>query len=552
VRLAGIDWGLPGATHLFSYHPDEFLVISAAQRVDLPHGQLDPHFYNYGSLYIYLVSLAAPLMGLLLGTPSGGPLTSQSLFLWHLAARVLTALLGTATVYVTYRLAGRAWGRQAGLLAAALLTLCPLHVVHSHYATVDVPATLFVTLSLWAVVELLALGGRVGDPPAKELGAPTGRRRPRRTTLGLYLLAGVAAGAAAATKYNAAAVLATLAVAHCCLPSRRARHLALAALAALLAFALLCPGSWLYTATFLRDVGFESLHTRTGHGLVFLMTGNGWWYHLQVNLWQSLGPAGTLLCLAAVAWTVLRRRPTELSLLAFVLVYCGAMGLFAVRFGRYMVPLMPVLMSLLAGMLATAWGQARPWGGRAALRAASAAAGALALMTFTALTATQLSYLGGIDPRDQALAWLKANAHGRSLALGTVPWFYSPPVSPFNGGDLSKRGFQDWQAQQKGGPIQVTGYDADALRAQHSDLVVLSSFEALDPLRLFGAPIADPAARQEVARFLGYWGSLARNYRLVATFGPYPAIPTPASAQRLCSHDWKYPSPTLWIWERKG
>src|SRR5439155_15339527 len=88
------------------------------------------------------------------------------------------------TALVTGTLARRAFGRAAGLLAGLALALAPLHVQHSHFMTVDVPATLWVAVALWCALRAL-------ETP----------------TRGWFAAAGVAAGLAAGTKYNAGLVL---------------------------------------------------------------------------------------------------------------------------------------------------------------------------------------------------------------------------------------------------------------------------------------------------------------------------------------------------------
>ena len=48
--------------------------------------------------------------------------------------------MGTASVYLVYRLGRVAFGRPAGLLAALFLAVAPLHVAYSHMAVTDVTA----------------------------------------------------------------------------------------------------------------------------------------------------------------------------------------------------------------------------------------------------------------------------------------------------------------------------------------------------------------------------------------------------------------------------
>jgi hypothetical protein len=57
IRFVGLGWGLPNARHAFSYHPDEWLVLAVSYFNVNPYaGDWLPHFYNYGSLPLYLWS----------------------------------------------------------------------------------------------------------------------------------------------------------------------------------------------------------------------------------------------------------------------------------------------------------------------------------------------------------------------------------------------------------------------------------------------------------------------------------------------------------------
>ena len=56
LRMLGITWGLPGEGHLFSYHPDEYFSLGAA--FSLLNSDPNPHFFNYPTLYLYVVAAA--------------------------------------------------------------------------------------------------------------------------------------------------------------------------------------------------------------------------------------------------------------------------------------------------------------------------------------------------------------------------------------------------------------------------------------------------------------------------------------------------------------
>lgn len=547
LRLAGIDWSLPSRLHYFSYHPDEILVVRAAQTLSPYTGQLNPHFFNYGSLYMLLISAVLPLAHALL---------FSTLFTDYLTARLLTALMGAATACMLCLAAwdprksaseggeSTRWRWARGVLAAAVLAIMPLHVAHSHYATVDVPAT------FWVALSLLGAGRLMQEPRLK-----------------WYLLSGAAVGLAASTKYNCAIAVLSILAAHLLAgrvtPGDRARAASprlllpiLAVVVAAAAFVVGTPGVILSTGEFLRDVRYESMHTRTGHGLVFVGAGNGWWYHLATNLRYGLTTPLLLLCLAAVVFTLWRRRPLGLVAMAFALPYYLSIGVFSVRFTRYLVPILPGLALVTADLVYWLATRTALVGWRRAARTAGLALAALAMASGLVASLAYVSLYLRHDPRDRTYEWLLANARGRSVGLTTVPWFYSPPVSPYNAGPQSARAF--WQHLAES-PFRLQVDDPSAGGAQllrdpahRPAYFVISDFEYGDPLRLRGRNGMPSAAAQQVERFGEFWDALNANYRRVAVFSEDPAIgPIRLPKRGLPPHDWLYPYPTLLVYEAR-
>src|SRR4051812_50102449 len=90
-------------------------------------GSLHPHFFDYPGLSLY-IQLAVSIARFVAGAISGewyslGQATAGSFYLW---GRVVTALIGTATVLVGYQI-GMRWGARHALLAAGLMAGGPLH-----------------------------------------------------------------------------------------------------------------------------------------------------------------------------------------------------------------------------------------------------------------------------------------------------------------------------------------------------------------------------------------------------------------------------------------
>lgn len=549
LRFQGLGWGLPNASHWFSYHPDEILVLGAAARVDLLAGQWDPGFYNYGSLLIYLISITAEVVNFWAPLPeNAAPYIVLARLTW--IGRGWVALFGVATVYVVYLTGRRLGGPRLGFLAAAAMAVVPMHAVHSHFATVDVPATFWVSLALYNAL-----------------------RYPERRAA---LWCGLAAGVAAGTKYNAGLVLTAGWAAAALAPgvARADRWRSAATMAGAAAAAMLCstPGILFSRAAFLRDFGFETQHVRTGHGLVFEGTGPGWWYHLSTNLWQGVGallPPAALAALGILLWR--RRFPRRgraaarpaLILLAFAAPYFAVISAVAVRFQRYDLPLLPAL-ALGAGALFV------PLRGRWAALPAMALLGTLALAQGMVST---MSAPRGIlqmhapvykgDPRDAVVEWLAEHVpQGTRIGLTAEPWFYTPPLTVANAGPQSRPLLERTREQQPY-PLILPDAEGATAWADWPDFVVTSDYEIGDAIRLQGAAPPERIAQvgfvpvragspPEAQRLTRLWNNLQSRYRLVNVWSPTPHVfGLRWAKRRLPPHDAFYPYPTLFIFQRK-
>jgi hypothetical protein len=161
LRLWGLAFGLPNL-----YHPDEdALVMPAIQMIKT--GDLQPIRLEYGSLQIYI--LAATFAVVFIQSARNGYITSvDELILYErgtyplvyahpeyfLAARLVSALMGTAIVLLIFMLGRRLGNVRQGLLAASLAAVLPALVTHAHLATPDTPLTLFSLLALYLLIRV--------------------------------------------------------------------------------------------------------------------------------------------------------------------------------------------------------------------------------------------------------------------------------------------------------------------------------------------------------------------------------------------------------------
>jgi hypothetical protein len=457
--FAGL-WGLPNPHHYFSYHPDEIFLLLPS--FGFAEGDWNPHFFNYGTLYIYLVGIPAVLFRVV---PDAAQFPTDLRPLYALA-RAVTMWMGIATIALLCFAFGRK-DRWVGILSAVLLAICPLHIVNSGYATVDVPATFWLTLAF-----LFAIYG--AERPNPKWGA----------------LVGLAVGLAAATKYNAGLfLLPAIAAPLLISPAKWRWSWCLAIIGgAVLGFIVGCPFFW--TSEFREGLSFEVAHARVGGTLAFVETGNGWWYHVTRGLPVGLGlpflaavVAGAVAAVRRPNRAAVRRpnRPARLSLL-WVVFYLAVIGFGRERFIRYLVPLTPFLAVLAA--VGMTWLYRSP---RLAIRIPVLLAGiGIGVLTWGYGLGPVSGPLSE-DARDLAWERIKPilSEAGPKARVGLVqsPWYYHPPVSPFNAGPFSRGLFEDWN-QRTGRRVLITGWDADRLREEKPDFFFLSDLESQDLIRL--------------------------------------------------------------------
>jgi 4-amino-4-deoxy-L-arabinose transferase-like glycosyltransferase len=268
---------------------------------------------------------------------------------YYQVGRVLTALFGTLTILVIY-LAGRElWGRRTGLLAAALLGGNYLHIIHSHYATFDV------MVGFWASLTLL-------------FSVLLGKRQQARW----YLLAGLCAGLAGATKYNGAVAIVLPIVAHL-LATQWGKwgwlssHLFLAVGAFLVGFFGGNPFALGNLPEFLGGLATVLHHYGTEQP-GFEGTANWRWYP-GIFLTSADAPAVVVGAIGLLGM-LFREWKTGVLLLCFPVIYYLMVSRFVVRFERNMVPLLPFLavgagwlIDVGASFLARRFKRTRLWAG---------------------------------------------------------------------------------------------------------------------------------------------------------------------------------------------
>ena len=384
ARLWFLTAGVPHAVGI-----DEPQVVDRALRI-LHTGEWNPHVFDYPTLVIYLQAGVA-IVRFLWGALSGewASLDGFSIAAVYAAGRLVAAAIGVASVWLTWRLARDLSSRAVALLAAAQLAVWPLHVRESHFILTDVPMTALTMLALW----LAARAARLGTARA-------------------YAWAGAACGFAAAAKYTGGLVLVAVATAwllqEWTAPDRGRKALAIVAGAAL-AFLLAAPYTLLDLPGFLDGFAAQFARFAAPSGV----SEPAWLTYAKhlsppSSRWMvPVGVAGIVILL----WRHRTRRPWAPTV-AFAAAFFYVLSTHSHVFGRYALPLVPVLCIMTAvavteliRALRRVPALARPWPSRLIW----AAAAILMLWPPASQSVRWLDDLKRADTRTMAADWLKAN-----------------------------------------------------------------------------------------------------------------------------------------------
>jgi Dolichyl-phosphate-mannose-protein mannosyltransferase len=547
LRLWGVRQGLP-----YAYNADEadHFVPHAIEM--FVHGTLNPKYFANPPAFTYVLH---GLFAVWYGGASGAvhAYTHDPAALYTLA-RVAAAVLGTIALWLLYLTGARLWGRAVGLLAAAIEAVAFLPVFYAHLALNDAPTLAPATLSLLGTAGVFRKG-RVRD----------------------YLLAGIGLGLACATKYTAGIVLVPLlaAIAMRCLDggAKAARRaiggLAVAGLLALVAFLIANPYALLDYKSFHAELVHQSTLSGESQGKLGAPKEGGLVYYLWSFTW-GLGWAPSIAALGGAICVWRRERALGWLLVPAALLFLAFMGTEGRYFGRWLMPIFPIVCLLAAFFVA----QVLSWAVRE--QGAGARRAALAALLVAGVLVQGLVYsihsgivLSRVDTRNLTRSWMLKHipAGAKVVAEPVEPEEWAREVRPGTSTAANPLRWQLYPALFRrvttAGTIapafirpavglenyETTLYPAliDFYEREGYCWVIVGSTE-------YGRAFADPKA---VPNAIAYYRKLARVGELVFRSSPYAKGETPVAF----NFDWSFdyypmtyvrPGPAMKIYRLRG
>jgi hypothetical protein len=510
LRLLGLRYGLPAV-----YNPDEVAIMSRA--LAFAKGDLNPHNFLYPTLFFYVLFAWEGLTALAAvatrAVDSFGAF-QREFFVdptrVYVAGRLLTAILGTATVGATFALARRLAGPVAGLASAVAVAVSPLHVRDSHYVKHDVPVTLLIVLACLAYERLW-----------RTFPAETGTFEEVRH--GEVVWAGAITGLAFSTHYYTiflAIPLAWSAARRAASPAEAIRRVGLAAIVSAAIFFVCSPFILVEPATALRDI-------QANRVIVVDRAVGSLGYAETLARYAGMLVRDTLgwpFVLAAVIGALAMVRE-DARRAAWLLAFPAPFFLFIASTypaSRYLVPLVPFL-AVFAGICIAKVAQPDP-------RAAVALTALLAVVPSTTSIRTDL-FMRQTDTRTLARQFIDGHLPDGATIL-TQP--YSVPLEPTAASlrEAVQRSGKDLPTKTRL-QIERAPYPAPAFRLIYlgrgldADKVYLplETLATADPLSLLRAEhvafVVLKRYNDEAPAMLPLTAALARKGRRLAVFSPY-------------------------------
>jgi YYY domain-containing protein len=513
LRLFNLNWDQG-----YLFHPDERMILMTIGGLKLPwppdlavllspESPLNPHFFAYGSLPLYLLKAVAHVLAFFQANLSDFEHI-------RLIGRGISGIFDTGLILLVFLLGKTLFDRRVGLLAAVFVAFTVLHIQLSHFYTVDTLLTFFIMLAMLCAVQVM-----------------------RRGSLGASAWMGICLGLALATKVSVAPLALTAGVAWLLWVARGERPagyrghpwrrgmagVALAGVLALVVFVIGEPYAVLDWENFIKRIVEESNMVRGIADLPYTRQYIGtpaYLYQIWNTIVWGMGIPLGIVAFGGLGWAVIRgvarRRNEELLLLSWVLIYFLITGSFMVKFLRYMLPLVPFLCLLGAAALVSLkdWLASRGWKWS---RGVLPGIAALVVLPTILYAVAFVNIYAQTHPWIQISEWIYANLPSNSV-LATEHWDDRLPL----GMTIDK----NWRTAESFGHRDMANYEEDnAVKLNWMvENIRSSTVIVLATNRLYGSIASLPDRYPLTTAYYQLLFAEKLGFRLVDFAATYPSL----------------------------
>ncbi len=345
LRLYGIDWDSG-----FHLHPDERMLIMVADKIHF-FSQLNPHFFNYGSLPIYILKSISQIIDTLFHSQYAN--YDNMLYI----GRILSTLIDTAVIILIYKISYLVAthlkldyknARKVSIFSSLFYAITFFAIQNSNFFVVDVFLNFFSTLLVYEIIKVLIN---------------------KKISYSKLVLIGIISAAILTTKVSGVVFvgMAGLTIMIISLVQYKEHRVLnfiintfVYGFSAISFSFIFMPYAFLNHQKFISDI-LAQLKMNSNpyifpYTLQYVGTTPYLYYLKNIFIW-GIGPAISLLSITGLFYLIydLRLKIKEVKhsgiivfLLSYYLLYFLLIGKSAVKFMRYMLPLYPFLI-ILAG-----------------------------------------------------------------------------------------------------------------------------------------------------------------------------------------------------------
>lgn len=385
---------------------------SLAVALDKDRSPLNPHWFPLGTVVIYFLVVAKFVL-----EPLTGHLGLQDL---ASIARTTAALADSASVLLLFFLGKRLFGNATGLLASVFLALSVINIQVTHFYRPESFVVLLALAAFWWMINALqrarlrdhvGLGFIIGLTFAFR-GSSLPILVPLAVTYGALFLREAAKHSPARSGFISSEVV---------------RQAIVGAAAAVTTFCVLQPYAVLDATKYIGDLAWEAGIAREAgqvpYTLQYIGVPRTGWYELRQSIVWALGVPLGLAAWGGLTFMIIknfvRPRLYEWLLISWVIaLLLTVIPFFEVKFIRYIVPVLPVMILLGSNVLIRGWQH----DGSRIVRRISMAVIMLVLVSTLFYAAAFVGIYRQTHPAVQAGSWLQQNAPGGSRILTDNHW----------------------------------------------------------------------------------------------------------------------------------